>query len=950
MSSPAAEPVAPAGLAETRKLSTSRIVFLVVAAAAPLAAMVGNVPLALKLGNGPGLPGAFVIATAVLFCFAVGYAAMSRKVVNTGAFYTYVARGLGKPPAVSAAFVAVLSYNALAAGLVGAFGYFGSIVLDGAGIHGVPWYLVAVVGWAVTAVLGYRSVDVSARVLAVLMTCEIGILLVLDLGVLHAKGSAGLPTHVFAPSTVLSGALGLALMFAFASFIGFESAALYGEESHDPQRSIPRATYASVLLIGAFYTFTTWCIVGGGGVQMAQDRGKGDLGTLVLDLNGQFVGQWAHDVMAVFFVTSLLASLLAIHNAASRYMFALGREQLLPSALGRFHPRRYSPYVASLTQSTVNAVVVTAFLLAGLDPYLSLAASMVGISTLGIVLLQAAAAVSIVAFFRRRHEGDLWRTVVAPMIGAVGLLIAAGLLMANYSTLTGTSSWWVNGLPVLLVAVAVAGLLYGLWVRRSRPAVYRGLAGTALRHSAVRTASVTEYGPDDRYCIVGGGPAGLVMARAFAHEGIPYDLVERHDALGGIWDIDNPGSPMYESAHFISSKYTSHFYGYPMPADYPDYPSREQVLAYVRSFARAYELDRHAQLGVAVVSAAPVVDGWEVLLSTGERRRYRGVVCCNGVTWHPRVPELVGQDRFRGEVRHSVSYRSTDELRGRRVLVVGGGNSGVDIACDAARSASKAFLSVRRGYRFVPKHLFGVPTDVFITRGGVPPRGVVVPDDPTELVDSLVGDLTRYGLPAPDHRLLESHPIMNTQVLHHLAHGDLVAKPDVRELREHSVVFVDGTEEEIDLVLLATGYDYLVPYVDPALFDWKDGRPDLYLNIAHRTLDGLYVLGFVELADAAYQRFDDMAQLIVMDAHAHRTGEHLADLRLLRREDHPDLRGGHRYIDSPRHATYVDSATYQHQLAELRDRFGFADPDDSFYPPPSLDLTRHGAPARTVSP
>jgi amino acid transporter len=945
MSTPADLPVT-SGLAETKKLSTPRIVFLVVAAAAPLAAMVGNVPLALKLGNGPGLPGAFVLATGVLFCFAVGYAAMSRKVVNTGAFYTYVARGLGKPPAVSAAFVAVLSYNALAAGLVGAFGYFGALVLDGAGVHGVPWYAVAAVGWAVTAVLGYRSVDVSARVLAVLMVAEISILLVLDLGVLHAKGTAGLPTTVFAPSTVFSGALGLALMFAFASFIGFESAALYGEESHDPQRTIPRATYASVLLIGTFYTFTTWCIVGGGGVAEAQSRHKDDLGTLVLDLNGRFVGQWAHDLMAVFFVTSVLASLLAIHNAASRYMFALGREHVLPSALGRFHPRRYSPYVASMTQSGVNAVIVTAFAVAGLDPYLSLAASMVGISTLGIVLLQAAAAIAIVAFFRRRHEGDLWRTVVAPLIGAAGLIVAATLLMVNYSTLTGTRSWAVNGLPVLLVLVAAGGMVFALWLRRARPAVYRELAGTDLRRSSVRTASVVTYGPEDRYCIVGGGPAGLVMARAFDHEGVGYDLFERHFALGGIWDMANEGTPMYESAHFISSKYTSHFYGFPMPADYPDYPSREQILAYVRAFASGYGLDRNATTGVAVVSAAPVTDGWEVLLSTGERRRYRGVVCANGVTWHPRVPELVGLERYTGEVRHSVTYRSADELRGRRVLVVGAGNSGVDIACDAARSADAAFLSVRRGYRFVPKHIFGIPTDVFITRGGIPPKGVVVPEDPSALVDSLVGDLTRFGLPAPDHALLESHPIMNTQVLHYLAHGDLAARPDVRELREHSVVFADGTQEDVDLVLLATGYDYLIPYVDPSLFVWKDGRPDLFANIAHRTLDGLYVLGFVEFADAAYQRFDEMAQVVVIDAHAHRTGEHLEELRRLRREGRPDLTGGHHYVDSPRHAAYVDSPTYQRYLAELRDRFGFADPDDSFYGPPDLDLTARPDSAR----
>ena len=932
------------GPPDRKKLSTARIVFLVVAAAAPLAAMVGNVPLALKLGNGPGLPGAFVLATVVLLCFAVGYAAMSRKVVNTGAFYTYVARGLGKPPAVAVAFVAVLSYNALAAGLVGAFGYFGAVVLDGAGIHGVPWLAVSAVGWAVTALLGYRSVDVSARFLAVLMTAEISILAVLDLGIIWHRGATALPRSVFAPSTVFSGALGLALMFAFASFIGFESAALYGEESQDPQRSIPRATYSSVLIIGTFYTFTTWCIVGGGGVEAARALSKGNLGTLVLDLSGAYVGPWAHDVMAVLFVTSLLASLLAIHNAASRYMFALGRERLLPTVLGRFHPRRYSPYIASLTQSGISAFVVLAFALGGLDPYLSLAASMIGLSTLGIVALQAVAAISIIVFFWRRREVDWWRTVIAPLIGAVGLFCAAWLLTAHYATLTGTGSAWVNDLPLVLVVVAVAGLGYAIWLRRSAPDIYRELAQVRLRGRSQRTAPVTSYDKQhDRYCIVGGGPAGLVMARALDREGIPYDLFERHTSLGGIWDADNPGSPMYESAHFISSKYTSHFFGFPMPSDYPDYPSHRQILSYVQSFARVFGLERHATTGVTVLTAAPVGDAWSVTLSSGETRTYRGVVCANGVTWHPSLPEYPGLADFTGEVRHCVTYRSAAELADRRVLIVGAGNSGVDIACDAAVSAEAAFLSVRRGYRFIPKHLFGIPTDVFITRGGIPPKGVVVPDDPTRLVDALVGDLTRYGLPAPDHQLLQSHPIMNTQVLHHLAHGDLVAKSDISEFAGNTVLFADGSQEQVDLVLFATGYDYKIPYVDPGLFTWDRGRPELYLNVLHRTLDGLYVLGFVEFADAAYQRFDEMAQLVVMDAQAHATGEGLAELRALRASDHPDLRGGHDYVSSRRHAAYVDAATYQRHLAELRDHFGFADPSDSFYrlPPESADVTAH---------
>jgi hypothetical protein len=536
--------------------------------------------------------------------------------------------------------------------------------------------------------------------------------------------------------------------------------------------------------------------------------------------------------------------------------------------------------------------------------------------------------------------------VAAPLIGAGGLLTAAWLLTDHYATLTGTHSLWVNDLPVILVLVSVAGVGYALWLRRSHPDIYRGLAEVRLRGRRERTAAPATYDEvTDRYCIVGGGPAGLVMARAFDREGIAYDLFERHSGLGGIWDADNPGSPMYESAHFISSKYTSHFYGFPMPADYPDYPSNRQILRYVRTFASRYGLEQRATTSVAVTSAVPAGDGWSVTLSTGETRTYRGVVCANGVTWHPRMPDYPGLDTFQGEVRHSVTYRSTAELAGRRVLVVGAGNSGVDIACDAARSAGAAFLSVRRGYRFVPKHLFGVPTDEFMTRGGQPPAGVVVPDDPTALVDALIGDLTRYGLPAPDHDLLQSHPIMNTQVLHHLSHGDLVAKGDVARFRADSVVFADGSEEQIDLVLFATGYDYEIPYVDPGLFSWNQGRPELYLGVMHRTLDGLYVLGFVEFADATYQRFDEMAQLVVVDAYAHRTGRGLDELRQLRASDAPDLRGGHHYVDSARHAAYVDSATYQQVMAEFRDRFGFADPDDDFYRPCEMDLRMSRTPA-----
>ncbi len=311
---------------------------------------------------------------------------------------------------------------------------------------------------------------------------------------------------------------------------------------------------------------------------------------------------------------------------------------------------------------------------------------------------------------------------------------------------------------------------------------------------------------------------------------------------------------------------------FPFPDDYPDYPSHKQILDYIRAFARAFDLYPHITFNSEVKSAQYVEGVWRVELGDGRVIDYAGLVAAPGVTWHPRLPEYPTAARFAGEMRHSSSYRSPSEFQGKTVLIVGAGNSGVDIACDAARHARKALLSVRRGYRFVPKHIFGVPTDVLTSGMADPPPGVPITLDPTIMLDRLNGDLTRLGLPKPDHDALTSHPIMNTQVLHHLAHGDLAAKPDVAEFRERSVVFKDGTEEDVDLVLFATGYDYKLPFLDEELFEWRSGRPQLYLNLIHRKLPGLYVLGFAEFADGAYRRFEEMARVIVADIHARESG------------------------------------------------------------------------------
>jgi cation diffusion facilitator CzcD-associated flavoprotein CzcO len=422
------------------------------------------------------------------------------------------------------------------------------------------------------------------------------------------------------------------------------------------------------------------------------------------------------------------------------------------------------------------------------------------------------------------------------------------------------------------------------------------------------------------------------MARALIKEGIPFDWYERNGNVGGIWDMENENSPMYDSCHFISSKYTSGFYGFPMPADYPDYPSWRQIRDYIRDFADKFQLKDRVTFGVGVEEALPLSDDrWQVKLSDGKTEFYEGLINATGVTWHPNRPKIEGESDFEGTIIHSVEYRNASEFDGKRVLIVGAGNSGVDIASDAALHAEQAFLSVRRGYRFIPKYIFGVPTDALISGKIRPPKGVSIDGDVTKMIDTLVGDLTRYGLPQPDHDLLASHPIMNTQVLHHLGHGDLIARPDIDHLTENGAVFKDGSAEQLDLIVLATGYSYSVPYLEQGDDEWKDGRPQLYLRIFSRKHRNLYFIGYAEFADAAYRRFDEMAQMVVIDIRAKVTGKNYPELLELKANDNPDLAGGHRYIDSPRHTNYIEVETYLNYLALLRDRFDWPEVDETTY-------------------
>ncbi len=427
----------------------------------------------------------------------------------------------------------------------------------------------------------------------------------------------------------------------------------------------------------------------------------------------------------------------------------------------------------------------------------------------------------------------------------------------------------------------------------------------------------------ERHCIVGAGPGGLAAARAFLNLGLEVDVFERHSGVGGIWDRSNAGTPMYESAHFISSRDLSAFHGYKMPSDYPDYPNQRQILAYIQGFSDAYGLTEHIRFSTSVDDASFDGTHWQVRTSDGHTRTYRTLTCANGTQWYPVMPTYAGQETFTGTIMHSQSYSEGSQLTGKRVLVVGAGNSGVDIACDAARFASQASISVRRGYHLIPKHILGMPADAFGESGPhlpVKAAQFVFP----KLLKLVVGDPSKHGWPKPDHKLFETHPIVNDQILHYLRHGDLSVCREVAAFDGDQVVFTDGKRQPFDLVIMATGYETKVPYLDRSMFQWKGNRPNLFLRLFSQSQPGLAAIGFTEGDGGAYELFDDMADMIARTAlAAQQDPQQFAKLRQRFAGPDIDLSGGVKYKSSDRHAAYVNLHTWQKVTKAFRKEMGW---------------------------
>ena len=469
------------------RLGVIGIVFFVVAAASPLVGMTGALPPAMVLGSGTGVPGAYVAVGLVLLLFSVGYSTMSHHITNTGAFFAYVGRGLGITWGVGSAFVSLVAYFAIQLAVFGFFGAtMGSQMLDKVGIDW-PWWVWTLLVWAVTLVLSLFSVDIGAKVLGGLMLIEIAALLVTSIAVLARGGGAeGIDLVAsFAPSNVLVGGLagpaGIALAFAFASFIGFEATAIYGEESRDPKRTVPRATYLAVLVITVLFAVTTLGVVSGLGTSTAVDNAVAistvdgeplaNPAAVIYSVATEYVGSWLATLMSWLVLSSLFAALLAFQNSAARYLYAMGRAQVLPKGLDRVN-RVGAPAAGSVATAVVTGAVIVLFAVRGLDPVLNLFFWMSGLAVIAIVLVEALVCLAVIAYFRRhRGEAGLWQTVLAPILAVIGLLLGEYLLISHFGLLAGTvaegvdpttETFGLNTTGWLLVALPFAALLVGL--------------------------------------------------------------------------------------------------------------------------------------------------------------------------------------------------------------------------------------------------------------------------------------------------------------------------------------------------------------------------------------------------------------------------------------------------------------------------------------------------------
>jgi amino acid transporter len=501
------------------------VLFMAVANAAPITAMTGNVPIAVGFGNGLGAPAGFLFATIILTLFALGYVAMAKHITTTGAFYGFISHGLGQIWGMASGLLATFAYVVFEGSLIGGCAYFANDAVNTIAGVNIPWLWFAIGATVIIGVLCHFHISLTAAILSVTLTCEVLVLLALAFSVIFSGGGPdgfmlnqtvllnkafeGLPAGAFGTAAA-AGSMAIGLFFAFWSWVGFETTAVYGEESRNPKKIVPRATIIAVVGLGLFYTFISAMVLAGNGAKTSVEA---SISASPLDLFFHLVdaklGGMLLDVYKILLVIGSFACAMAFHNAASRYLFALGREipsDKIKSTVGAAHPTHGSPYVASAIQSVITLVLVLLFFFftavqvpdangtpvdtPTLVPYTNVYGLLALIGTAAILLVQAICSAAVIWYFwvKKTHKGNVVTTLICPLIGGVAMLYVVWTLWDNRAFAAGlaANSLVMKAGPYFILAVFVLGLAYAVWMRFAKPQNYAEIGRTVLEDSHER--------------------------------------------------------------------------------------------------------------------------------------------------------------------------------------------------------------------------------------------------------------------------------------------------------------------------------------------------------------------------------------------------------------------------------------------------------------------------------
>lgn len=413
-------------------------------------------------------------------------------------------------------------------------------------------------------------------------------------------------------------------------------------------------------------------------------------------------------------------------------------------------------------------------------------------------------------------------------------------------------------------------------------------------------------------CVIGAGSSGLTAVKALKDAGIPFDCFELSDDVGGVWYYQNPTgmSACYKHLHINTSRCRMELEDYPMPKSWPNFCRHDYVHRYFRDYAEHFGLREHITFNTGVEQAR--VDGegvWQVRLTSGETRSYDAVLVCNGHHWDPRWPEPPFPGNFNGRVMHSHDYRQPEDFAGQRVVVLGMGNSAMDIAVELSYTAERVFLAHRRGAHIVPKMLFGRPVDQWPAKG--------IPNWINEKILATMlriqqGRIEQYGLKRPEHGLLQAHPTISGSILERLIHGDIVPKDNIAELTGDSVKFADGSVERVDTVIYCTGYKVSFPFFDPGFISAPDNELPLYIRMFKPDLPSVMFIGLYQPLGAIFPLAERQSRI----AAAYLRGDYLppspARMESAMREEQEKM--ARRYVKSKRHTIQVDYDAFMAQL------------------------------------